>query len=193
MSSVLDELVERIIVAESCFRRALSQVMVLNRVIAELQRRYDMAMKQHARNFRYSQRVRIAVTEGVRNMFYEYARQKADLIVQLRQQIDQEQRSMEEAEQADVQMDESHNYGDEYDLSDSELDYSDIDFSDLDDEDDDENAADESFNRRADFNKISSEERTIEKVSNDTDLNETVVSVDSGYLDESIDDDSFNV
>lgn len=179
MSAELEELVDRIMVAENVFRRACGQIMVLNRSISEMQSRYEITMKQQARMFRYTLRVRIAVAEGVRNMFYEFAQQKADLIMELRNQIEQIQ------DQADD--DEFHEYGDEYDLSDSELDFSDIDLSDFDDEIEDDSL----YVAEITTTDITKDERITEKVKLECDLNDTEVSVDSAFLDDSaIDDDS---
>ncbi|KAL4234718.1 hypothetical protein ACF0H5_006360 [Mactra antiquata] len=185
MSEDLDDLVERIMDAESGFRRACSQIMIMNRTISEMQSRYEITMKQQARMFRYTLRVRIAVAEGVRNMFYEYARQKADLIVDLRNQIEHIQNQVEEADD-----DECVEYGEEYDLSDSELEFSDIDLSDFDDED----IETDSFCMAeiATAPDIANDERKTEKIKLEyTDLNETEISVDSAFLDDSVMDDDF--
>ena len=195
MATVLDELVERIMIAQTSFRRACGQIMVMNRVISDMQKRYDLAMKQHARAFRYSQRVRIAVLEGVRNMYYEYARQKADLILYLREQIQLEQEYVVAHENDTEIGDEYHDYGDEYDLSDSELDYSDIDFSDY--EDGNENDAESEPNvyfEHVQSETMNKDERKIEKIDNEKDLNGTEISIDSAFLDESfVDDESFSL
>lgn len=192
MASVLEDLVERIMSAQTAFRRACGQIMVMNRAITDMQKRYDMAMKQHARAFRYSQRVRIAVMEGVRNMFHEYARQKADLILHLREQIQLEQEYIAATEN---EADEYHDYGDEYDLSDSELEYSDIDFSDFEDEIDNMTDGDTSFYlENVQTENTCDEERKIEKLDTEKDLNGTEISIDSAFLDESFaDDESFSL
>ncbi|KAH3770177.1 hypothetical protein DPMN_171460 [Dreissena polymorpha] len=210
MSDNLENLIEKIVDAERCFRRACSQIVVLNRQLADLQSRYDMAMKQHARAFRYSLRVRIAVLEGVRNMFYEFASMKADLIVELRKEIQREQEQCDHDESLD---DSYYVYDDdEYDLSDSELEYSDFDFSDIDDD------ADEGAEYNMDASETGAlnmsvlvvnanytEKRPVsalpesvmtgsaitveEKVPKETDLNGTEISIDSGYLDDSLADE----
>lgn len=81
----------RLFEAERSFRRACDQVTSLNRAIQEIQERYDRAGRNHCRMFRYSLRLRMAVTEGVRNMFYEYATIKADEITDLRCQINSDE------------------------------------------------------------------------------------------------------
>jgi hypothetical protein len=195
MASVLDELIERIVIAQTSFRRACGQIMMMNRVISDMQKRYELAMKQHARAFRYSQRVRIAVLEGVRNMYYEYARQKADLILHLRDQIQLEQEYMVAHENDTDIGDEYHDYGDEYDLSDSELDYSDIDFSDYEDENENEVDSEPNFYfETVQTESANTEERKIEKIDNEKDLNGTEISIDSAFLDESfVEDESFSL
>lgn len=49
-----------------------------------MSKRYEKASRENHRSFRYSLRLRMAVTEGVRNMYYEYAANKADEITHLR-------------------------------------------------------------------------------------------------------------
>jgi len=126
MTEIVDDLIEKMIHAERLFRRACSQILVLNRNIAELQERYDISLKRNARTTRYTLRVRIAVMEGIRNMYYAFASKKADLIVELRREIDVH-RDVLDAEAAE---DESIYYDDddELDLSDSELELSDWDY-----------------------------------------------------------------
>lgn len=203
MNDILHELIQRMVQAESCFRRACRQILVLNRFITDLQFRYDMSIKQNARAFRYSLRVRIAVLEGVRNMYFEYASMKADLIVELRKQIQQEHEHASAALDFEDDEDEANQeYYDEYDLSDSELEFSDIDFSDLDDEDLEEsgNSVDLNFSvlvvNNVDnvgdvgMNTAGIDVSTITKQRKETDLNVMEISLDSGYLDESnIEDD----
>lgn len=69
------------------FNLACSQLHLLNVRIQELQERYDRAAKLNQRTFRYSYRLQIATYEGVRNVFYEYAHNTADIIDVLREQI----------------------------------------------------------------------------------------------------------
>lgn len=69
------------------FRRACEQVVLLNNKLQDLQVRYDRARKQEMRSFRYNIRLRMSGVEGVRNAYYEYARQKADKVLYLRHKI----------------------------------------------------------------------------------------------------------
>ncbi|KAK6180567.1 hypothetical protein SNE40_012698 [Patella caerulea] len=88
----------RLMDAERFFRRACEQIVQLNRRLDEMAKRYDKASRENHRSFRYSLRLRMAVTEGVRNMYYEYAANKADEITNLRCQAlhDSEMGSSEE-------------------------------------------------------------------------------------------------
>lgn len=69
------------------FRRACEQVVLLNNKLKELQVRYDRAKLAELRSFRYNIRLRMSGVEGVRNAYYEYARQKADKVLFLRHKI----------------------------------------------------------------------------------------------------------
>ena len=69
------------------FRRACEQVVLINNKLQDLQVRYDRARRDELRSFRYNIRLRMSGAEGVRNAYYEYARQKADKILYLRNKI----------------------------------------------------------------------------------------------------------
>lgn len=69
------------------FRRACEQVVLLNNKLQDLQVRYDRARRNELRSFRYNIRLRMSGVEGVRNAYYEYARQKADKVLYLRHKI----------------------------------------------------------------------------------------------------------
>lgn len=102
MSSDLQTLLTE---AERSFRKACEQIVQLNRRLDEMAKRYDKASRENHRSFRYSLRLRMAVTEGVRNMYYEYAANKADEITQLRCQVLREVRAGDDndAEPIDVE------------------------------------------------------------------------------------------
>lgn len=109
--------------AERAFRKACEQIVQLNRRLDEMAKRYDKASKENHRSFRYSLRLRMAVTEGVRNMYYEYASNKADEITTLRCQVlhDSEMGSSDD-ENSDYAMDDDEDEDDEHgiDLLDDE-------------------------------------------------------------------------
>ena len=69
------------------FRRACDQIVLLNRRMEGVLYRYHKARTQTNRSFRYKLRLRLAIVEGIRNMFYEYANRKAYEIVSLRRDL----------------------------------------------------------------------------------------------------------
>ena len=73
--------------AESLFRRACEQVLILNKEVEKLTNRYNEAEVTGNKPLHYQLRLRISVIEGVRNMFYEYAAQKANVITELQRHI----------------------------------------------------------------------------------------------------------
>jgi hypothetical protein len=46
-----------------------------------------MAKRSNNRAFRYNLRLKLAVIEGARNMFYDYAYTKADQVAELRREL----------------------------------------------------------------------------------------------------------
>ena len=60
------------------FRIACAQLVQLNNLIEELEARYNRANRDNRRSFRYSLRLRLCTLEGVRNMIYEWASERAD-------------------------------------------------------------------------------------------------------------------
>ena len=75
----------QLIRAEHCLAKACTSVEVLNDQIRGLTSRYDNTVAQ--KSLRYSVRIRLAVAEGVRDMFYEYARQQAEDVAELRKEL----------------------------------------------------------------------------------------------------------
>lgn len=72
---------------ERRFKRACEQIVQLNYSLDSLQQRYNKAKKDNHRSFRYSLRLRIAVVDGMRNMYYDYAHKKAEAVAELRQEL----------------------------------------------------------------------------------------------------------
>ena len=62
------------------FRRACQQVILMNNRIEEMKARYDRARASNRRSFRYTNRLKLCVIEGVRNMYYDFACSKCDEI-----------------------------------------------------------------------------------------------------------------
>jgi hypothetical protein len=73
--------------SERRFRRACEQIVLLNHKLEDLQRRYARAKSENRKSFRYSLRLRLAVVEGLRNTYYDYAHGKADHVAELRQEL----------------------------------------------------------------------------------------------------------
>ena len=69
------------------FRKACDQIVLLNLQLSEIQKRYKDAKDRNVKPLRYKLRLRLAVIEGVRNMYYEYAYCKANEIADMRQQL----------------------------------------------------------------------------------------------------------
>ena len=72
---------------ERRFKRACEQIVQLNYSLDALQQRYNKAKKDNHKSFRYSLRLRIAVVDGMRNMYYDYAHKKAEVVAELRQEL----------------------------------------------------------------------------------------------------------
>ena len=73
--------------SERRFKRACEQIVQLNYSLDALQQRYNKAKKDNHKSFRYSLRLRIAVVDGMRNMYYDYAHKKAETVAELRQEL----------------------------------------------------------------------------------------------------------
>jgi uncharacterized glyoxalase superfamily protein PhnB len=68
-------------------KRACEQIVQLHYSLDALQQRYNKAKKDNHKSFRYSLRLRIAVVDGMRNMYYDYAHKKAEVVAELRQEL----------------------------------------------------------------------------------------------------------
>ena len=73
--------------AERRFRRACDQIVLLNQKLGEVENRYKKARSTNNRQFRYNLRLKLAVIERARNMFYDYAYAKADQVADLRREL----------------------------------------------------------------------------------------------------------
>ena len=65
-------------------RKACKQIKLLNCHMEATQMRYHKAKEENFRSFRYNLRLRLAVIEGTRNMYYDYAQLQADIVAELR-------------------------------------------------------------------------------------------------------------
>ena len=68
---------DRIAVAERRFRGACEQIVHLNNRLSGLERRYAKSKREQQRTFRYSLRLRMAVVDGLRDVYYEFAYKQA--------------------------------------------------------------------------------------------------------------------
>lgn len=91
---------------ERKFRCACQQIHLLNSKLDDLQKRYLSAKRTNLRPFRYNLRLKLAVLEGLRNMYYDYAHGKADQVATLRQEV---YGSVEEMQLAHQHMDTASN------------------------------------------------------------------------------------
>ena len=74
------QLQEMILEMDKKFRRACSQVKLLNLMVQGLHRRYNRAVRDNLTTNQYYLRLRICTSEAVCSTFYEYATQKAEKI-----------------------------------------------------------------------------------------------------------------
>ena len=72
---------------ERKFRRACEQIVTLNGRMAAMKGRYERAKQENRRSFRYTLRLQLAVVEGVKNVYYDYAQFQAEKINKLRQEL----------------------------------------------------------------------------------------------------------
>lgn len=72
---------------EQRFERACEQIILLNDRMNIVKRRYFDAKRRENRALRKSLHLQLAVLEGVRNMYFEYARRKAEEVVELRREL----------------------------------------------------------------------------------------------------------
>lgn len=119
--------------------RSCEQIILLNDKIRGLTKRYESAKAECFRSFRYNLRVRLAVVEGVRNVFYEYARDMAEDIADLRRELygqnveiitDTDGETDDEQGMQDLDYDDDENEDDNDDYEDDDVNF--------DDENDDE-------------------------------------------------------
>ena len=73
--------------AQTRFRKACIQLKLLNKQLTDMKYRYSRAKDDNFRCFRYNLRLKLAVIEGVRNMYYDYAYMKAEDVARLRHDL----------------------------------------------------------------------------------------------------------
>jgi hypothetical protein len=91
--------------AEGRFKKACDQIVLLNQRLGEVQKRYKMAKRTNNKSFRYNLRLKLAVIEGARNMYYDYAYIKADQVAELRRELFDESVEIVSASDSDYSSD----------------------------------------------------------------------------------------
>ena len=66
------------------FRKVRIKLTLLNKHLTDVKMHYQQAKEDNSRRFRYNMRLKLAVIEGVRNMYYDYAYMKAEDVARLR-------------------------------------------------------------------------------------------------------------
>lgn len=67
--------------------KSCAQLNILNKRLEEMTTRYTRAREDNFHRFRYNLRLKMAVVEGVRNMYYEYAYIQAEHVADLRRRL----------------------------------------------------------------------------------------------------------
>lgn len=81
-----DHLEDLIKIEDAKFKIACQQIIKLNDKVDQVEARYQRAVASGRHSFRYVLRLRLFSLEGVRKMFYRYARRLADRLDDLRTQ-----------------------------------------------------------------------------------------------------------
>ena len=100
-------------VAERKFKVACKQIVILNNQIRELKTRYQSAADKDQYRFRCAVKLRIATIEGVRNMYFEYARVKCEELEELHEQLSDSDESDMETDGYYTDSDMESDYGDD--------------------------------------------------------------------------------
>ena len=74
---------------EKQLQQAINQIDLLNRTIEQLKVRFRRAKVNGQRAFRYTLRTRLCTLEGVRCVYYLYAEQKAKMLDEINEQLQQ--------------------------------------------------------------------------------------------------------
>lgn len=130
------EQMEKLVKNELMLVRACEQVILLNDKIRGLSKRYHVARVENFKSFRYNIRIRLAIVEGIRNMYYEFARDRAEDVADLRKELYDQ--TVQIVTASDDDEDDEYDYDDV--TSDESYDSSDDDASDLEDYDIDRSA-----------------------------------------------------
>lgn len=66
------------------FRKACSQLSIIDKRLRDMSRRYEAAKRDGNQCFLYNLRIKISALEGMRSMYYEYVYMKAEDVNMLR-------------------------------------------------------------------------------------------------------------
>ena len=77
----------RIIEAKYQFRRSCDQIILINQTLRSLNHWYRKSKTANMKSFRYPLRLRLATVEGIRNIYYDYAKLKAEEVQSLREAL----------------------------------------------------------------------------------------------------------
>ena len=86
-SNATYELILKIRHVDHKFRRARGQIVILNNRIDALLVRYKRSGRDKRKPLNYAGRLQIATVEGVRNMYYEYAKQQCEVMDELQTEL----------------------------------------------------------------------------------------------------------
>lgn len=83
----LEEAKMTLLDTERKFRKSCTQINLLNKQLEDTKARYQRAKMDNFHRFRYNLRLKLAVVEGIRNMYYEYAHVQAERVAALRNKL----------------------------------------------------------------------------------------------------------
>lgn len=83
----MEQQYQRLVSIEKRFLLCCHQITLVDQRLDSLQIRYDRASQARNRTLRYSLRLQIATVEGVRNMYYLYAKIKGAEIAKMRRDL----------------------------------------------------------------------------------------------------------
>ena len=83
----VSDLISKIRHTDRKFRRAKRQIILLNNQIQQLVIRYHRAEKEGRKSFKFTMRSQCATLEGVRNMYFEYAKRQCEIMDRLQNSL----------------------------------------------------------------------------------------------------------
>lgn len=83
----MEGVVTKMRAADRRFQRACRQLVMLNNRLEDLNTQYRRCRRNNRRGLRYGVRLQLSTVEGLRNMFYEYACQRADELEEMQHSL----------------------------------------------------------------------------------------------------------